>query len=404
MCYRGNRLFKSIKNTDIALIALIIVIIGLVAHFTLIARNQFFRFIYPIEAIVSKNSINCSTNSPAWMRESILFSVNDNGSLANQLVYISPEGKSYHCESGWKNYPLFSSHIDENTRYRYASLTKPITASLVLKMIADQRLKLDDHLVKYLPELNHYSDKRIKDITIENLLTHTSGFDRLKSNDPLFNTYEKPWCPYNLKKMQSLKLDHQPGQMYSYDNRNYCLLSIVVERVTGNPFRPVLNQKMNLENYNIQFINGAFGTDEVKYDFRYESIFTDGYTGMFDFNALSPVAGLSGSAESYAKLLSQLLRDKQSILSPSSIDTDCNENEIKSCFSLGLSRYKKNDHSIEVKWHDGGLPGANSLMISDEQGGITVWTGNGSAPESTQQYAFFKYVYDQLNSFYKSDN
>lgn len=397
-------MFKKIKFLDIILIFIIIIMISLVAHFTLIARNQFFRFIYPIEAFFSKNSINCSTDSPAWMKQTIIFSVNDNGSLANQLVYISPEGKTYHCESGWKNYPLLSSHIDQDTRYRYASLTKPITASLLLKMMGDQELKLDDHLVKYLPELNHYSDKRIKDITIENLLTHTSGFDRLKSNDPLFNTYEKPWCPYNLKKMQSLKLDHQPGQMYSYDNRNYCLLSIVVERVTGNPFRAVLNQKMNLENYNIQFINGPFGADEVKYDFRYESIFTDSYTGMFDFNALSPVAGLSGSAESYVKLLSQLFRGKQSILSPSSIDTGCKVNEIKSCFSLGLSRYKKNDHSIEAKWHDGGLPGANSLMIRDENGGITVWTGNGSPPETTQQYTFFKYLYNQLNLFYKSDN
>lgn len=397
-------MFKKIKFLDIILIFIIIIVISVVAHFTLIARNQFFRFIYPIEAIVSKNSTNCSTYSPAWMKQAIVFSVNNNGSLSNQLVYISPEGNTFHCESGWKDYPLFSKHIDKNTRYRYASLTKPITASLVLKMIVDQKLKLNDHLIKYLPELNHYSDKRINDITIENLLTHTSGFNRLKSNDPLFNTYEKPWCPYDLKKMQSLKLDHQPGQIYSYDNRNYCLLSIVIERIEKQDFRSILENEFELSSRKIQFIDDSFGIDEVKYDFRYESIFTDLYVNVFDFKALSPVAGLSGSAESYAKLLNQLLKDEQSLLFPSSIDTDCKVNEIKSCFSLGLSRFKKNDHSIEVKWHDGSLPGANSLMIRDEKGGITVWTGNGSPPESTKQYTFFKYLYNKLNLFYQSDN
>ncbi|MDV8154870.1 serine hydrolase domain-containing protein [Acinetobacter bereziniae] len=397
-------MFKKIKFMDVILVFIIIIVISLIAHFTLIARNQFFRFIYPVEAILSKNSINCSANSPNWMRSSIIYSIENNGSLANQLFYITQRGKTYHCESGWKDFPLFSEHIDEHTRYRYASLTKPITASLVLKMVADKKLKLDDHVVKYFPELKYYSDERIKNITIENLLTHTSGFDRLKSNDPLFNTYEKPWCPYDLNKMKNLKLDHPIGTIYAYDNRNYCLLSIVVERLTGKSFRSVLSEKMNLEKYNIQFVNGPFGKDEVKYDFRYEPVFTYSYTGMFDFNALSAVAGLSGSAESYAKLLSQVFGDKQSILSSSSMDTGCKLNEIKSCFSLGLSRYKKNGHSIEVKWHDGGLPGANSLMIRDEKGGITVWTGNGSPPENAKEYVFFKYLYKELNSYYKSDS
>lgn len=397
-------IFKKIKTIDIVLILVIITVIALIAHFTLIARNQFFRFIYPVEAILSKNSINCSANSPNWMRSSIIYSIENNGSLANQLVYITKKGKTYHCESGWKDFPLFSEHIDEHTRYRYASLTKPITASLVLKMVDENKLKLDDYLVKYLPELKHFDDNRIKDIKIENLLTHTSGFDRLKSNDPLFNTNEKPWCPYDLNKMKNLKLDHPPGTIYTYDNRNYCLLSIVVEKLMGKPFRSVLNEKMDFEKYNIQFINGPFDSDEVKYDFRYESIFTDGYTSMFDFKALSPIAGLSGSAESYAKLLNQLLRDKQSILSSSSVGTGCKLSQIKSCFSLGLSRYKKDDYSIEVKWHDGGLPGANSLVIYDNKGGLIVWTGNGSPPENAKEYAFFKYLYKELNLYYKSDS
>ena len=53
-------MFKKIKFLDILLIFIIVILIGLVAHFSLIARNQFLQFIYPIEAIVSKKSIHCS--------------------------------------------------------------------------------------------------------------------------------------------------------------------------------------------------------------------------------------------------------------------------------------------------------------------------------------------------------
>ena len=53
-----------------------------------------------------------------------------------------------------------------------------------------------------------------------------------------------------------------------------------------------------------------------------------------------------------------------------------------------------------VKWHDGGLPGVNSLFIYDEHGGITMWTGNGSPPKNTEEYAQFKLLYTNLNEYY----
>lgn len=394
-------MFKKIKFLDILLIFIIVILIGLVAHFSLIARNQFLQFIYPIEAIVSKKSIHCSSNSPKWMEDNLLFSTDYNGSLANQLVYISPNGGVFHCENGWKKLPIFSQKVDKNIRYRYASLTKPITASLILNLRDNKKLKLNDKLVTYLPELKFFKDERIKNITLENLLTHTSGFDRLKSNDPLFNTNERPWCPYDLKKLKTLKLDQEPGTLYAYDNRNYCLLGVVVERVTGEGFRQVLNQKIFLKNFNIKFIDGPFLEDEVNYDFRNESFFVSNYINMFDFKALSAVAGLSGSAESYAKLLNKLLRKKNSIVSISSIDINCKIDKLKSCFTLGLSRYKKNNNSIIVDWHDGGLPGANSLFIYDENGGITVWMGNGSPSENVEEYGQFKKIYSALNTYYR---
>ena len=70
------------------------------------------------------------------------------------------------------------------------------------------------------------------------------------------------------------------------------------------------------------------------------------------------------------------------------------------CFILGLSQYQQSKHDLIVKWHDGGLPGSNSLFIYDDKGGVTVWTGNGSPPENTEEYAQFKMLYSYLRLFY----
>lgn len=393
-------MFKTIKKSEIFLIIIMIAIIALIAHFTLIARNQFLRFIYPVEAQLSKYSVSCSDQSPTWMKQALIETTLKHGSLSNQLVYISPHGKSYHCENGWVGTPIISKYVDVNTRYRYASMTKPVTASLVLDLVSEKKLKLDDTLVSYLPELKIFKDERIKNITIENLLTHTSGFDRLKSNDPLFNTYEKPWCPYNLDKLKNIKLDHSPGQAYHYDNRNYCLLSLVLEKVERKPFRQILRDYIPIHNHNIQFIDGPFGGDEVTYDFRYEPVFTKSYIGMFDFQALSPVAGLSGSAIAYAGLLRKNIQRNSAIFHTSSLGVQCKMTVLKSCFTLGLSQYQQSKHDLIVKWHDGGLPGSNSLFIYDDKGGVTVWTGNGSPPENTEEYAQFKMLYSYLRLFY----
>lgn len=137
-----------------------------------------------------------------------------------------------------------------DTRFGIASGTKFFTALAIGKLIAAQKLtfstKLKDCVVLEFP---HYSP----DITIQHLLTHTSGipdfYDEEKITD--FDDFfvSRPW--YEMKKLRDYlsvfpdePMKFSPGERFSYSNGGYILLGIVIEEVTGIPYQDYVEQEI----------------------------------------------------------------------------------------------------------------------------------------------------------------
>lgn len=132
------------------------------------------------------------------------------------------------------------------TRMRLASLTKPITAVIVHRLVEAGRLDLDARIAPLLglvpPDPTAY-DARWDRITVRQLLEHAGGFDRAASFDPMFanDTYAKmfrrPVRPDDLDFIVSVMLqrplDFDPGSDQVYSNFGYSLLGAVIEKVTG---------------------------------------------------------------------------------------------------------------------------------------------------------------------------
>ena len=111
----------------------------------------------------------------------------------------------------------------EHTLFEIASLTKPFTATAILKLEEQGKLATDDPIHKYLPGV----PKARRDITIHHLLTHTSGMPRRAgggSGDAL-----EPAVRAYLRMAPTA----QPGQRYEYWNGGYALLAGIVERASG---------------------------------------------------------------------------------------------------------------------------------------------------------------------------
>lgn len=107
--------------------------------------------------------------------------------------------------------------VDENTVYEAASLSKPVFAYGVLKLVDAGKLDLDTPLTKYLPGAYVENDERLNQITARMVLSHRTGFPN--------------WRPRG----GELKIYFKPGERFSYSGEGFVYLQKVVEHLTGEP-------------------------------------------------------------------------------------------------------------------------------------------------------------------------
>ncbi len=133
------------------------------------------------------------------------------------------------------------NHVD--TKFNLASLSKQFTAALVLLLAEEKKIELDSSLSHYYPA--YRPDVGTK-VTVHQLLTHTSGIPNYTSLPAVWtDSLVLRYTPDELvEKFGSMDLEFEPGTGYQYNNTGYFLLSILIEKVTGQPFEQVLQEKI----------------------------------------------------------------------------------------------------------------------------------------------------------------
>jgi CubicO group peptidase (beta-lactamase class C family) len=126
-------------------------------------------------------------------------------------------------------------------RYCLGSVSKQFMAMAILLLVQDGKLKLDDPVVKHLPALT-----RAKDITIRQLLSHTSGYQDYYPLDYVAPFMTVPVTPDQiLDRFARIPLDFEPGTEWQYSNTNFVAAGRILEKVTGAPLMSFL-QKTHL--------------------------------------------------------------------------------------------------------------------------------------------------------------
>lgn len=126
----------------------------------------------------------------------------------------------------------------ENTNatiFDIGSVTKQFTAAAILKLEMNGLIELSDKIVKYIPELN--SEKA--DISVHQLLTHTSGLNESVGNDE-----EQISKGDFINKVNSVKLKYSPGEKYHYSNVGYSILGILIEKVSNKSYESFLREEL----------------------------------------------------------------------------------------------------------------------------------------------------------------
>jgi D-alanyl-D-alanine carboxypeptidase len=114
--------------------------------------------------------------------------------------------------------------------FEIGSITKQFTSTAILMLVEQGRLSLDDDLHKYLPD---YPDKGAK-ISIENLLTHTSGIKSYTSDLKWRSMWRQDMTVQQIIDItKDDALEFPPGTKWKYDNTGYILLGAIIEKVSG---------------------------------------------------------------------------------------------------------------------------------------------------------------------------
>ena len=284
-----------------------------------------------------------------------------------QVVYTHAFGKADIAKS---------REATPQTRYAVGSISKQFTAAALLLEQEQGKLSLDDKVSKYYPDLT-----RDGEVTIRELLSHTSGYEDYAPQDYLIPEWTHPITPDEILNRWAKKpLNFDPGTQWQYSNTNFVLAGRILEKVSGQELLPFLEQHffqpLGMSSAgDCEVHNPADATAYTRYALGPPRQVGREATGWY-FAA----GELCMTAQDLAKWDVNFLEKK--ILSPKSWDEFTREVKLKNGkpthYALGLSVTEFHDtpliaHSGEVS----GFLAANSVLPAKNAGVVVLSNEDG---------------------------
>jgi len=253
--------------------------------------------------------------------------------------------------------------VTPHHRFRIASVSKPITATAVMKSIEEGRLKPDSHVFGPAGVLGGDYVGDVAAVTMDQLLTHTSGGWANDKNDPMFKNPQMSHAELIAWALANQKQTHKPGEHFAYSNFGYCVLGRVLEKVHGQPYETLVQKKL-LEPCGITSMQIGGNTlaqrlpQEVTYlTARREAAYTMNVARMDSHGGWISTAG---DLVRFASQLPLLLK----------------EDSIDAMTAPGVGGgYARgwNVNKVPNWWHAGSLPGTTTIMVHTARG--FCWAG-----------------------------
>jgi CubicO group peptidase (beta-lactamase class C family) len=155
-------------------------------------------------------------------------------------IAVVKDGKPLHVDGYGVANLEWDCPIRPNTVFRLASITKQFTATAIMLLEHQGKLRLDDSITNYLP----YYPTHERTITITHLLNHTSGIKSYTSLDNFMQDIaKKDLSPAELLPyFKDLPLDFEPGTRFLYNNSAYHLLGLIIEKIEEMSYEQFIQQ------------------------------------------------------------------------------------------------------------------------------------------------------------------
>lgn len=242
-----------------------------------------------------------------------------------------------------------------NSQFLIGSLTKPFTASLVLLLQQDVKIRLKDPVGKYLPD----SPDAWRSIAIANLLDHTSGIPDFTDNAGFFAWAVAPHSHREVIHLFRRKpLKFRPGTRFDYINSNYALLGAVIEEVTKQPYERELRSRilgpLQMHDSGVDADGLALPKRALGYR-RSQGVLVQARSESMSIPWAA--GGMYSTTHDLLKWVQGLFNGQ--LLSDGSLQLMTTPR--KGSYGLGMGvGFKKGRRAI---WHDGGIEGFNSYLV-----------------------------------------
>ena len=259
--------------------------------------------------------------------------------------------------------------VDNKTIFAAASLTKPLFAYAVLKMVERGQLDLDAPLTKYTDK-PYIPDRRIELVTTRRVLSHTSGFPNWSGNKPVW-------------------FKNQPGTKFGYSGEGFLYLQKVVEKITGQPLANYLQQQILLPL--------GMNSSSLVWESAYATTASDGHNRrgkpapMSKPKAAVSAGSLRTTATDFAQFLIAMMKSG-TIDSPKLTETSLQQMltpQIKMSRSidwgLGWGLEKTNNGRFFWHWGDLGTFKSFTLASKESNTGIVILTNSQNGLKICEQ-------------------
>jgi CubicO group peptidase (beta-lactamase class C family) len=261
-----------------------------------------------------------------------------------------------------------------NTRFRIASISKQVTALAVLVLQEQGKLRVADNVCLYLPDC----PPAWAPITIEQLLTHTSGlpeyYDGSLTADQFAATVgtREPTPDQLVGLFAALPLDFPPGTRWAYNNSGYVLLGRLVELVSGQSYGDFLREQV-LDPLGMSDTGYAPGATGAEYAVGYDD--WDTPTAGYDDSVFFAAGGLYSTVTDLGRWQQFLLTDDPPVVGADTLAEMLRPHATESAgrwYGYGVELRGATTSSIDMVAHAGGIPGFFSYIEAHPATGLTV--------------------------------
>lgn len=280
--------------------------------------------------------------------------------------------------SGAFGYAAKDKEVPANTGniYRIGSITKVFTATLLMQLVAEGKVKLDDPVENYLPEIKNlkgYADAGSK-ITFRQLASHTAG---LKREPDLSGASVGPLVKWEEKLLTCIPKTSfigKPGGQFLYSNMGFAMLGLALQRITGVPYMQMVQQRILTP---LHMADTFFALPDDKLDRLAEGM--ENSNGKI--NTKLPVNDLQGRGYRVPNggLFStptDLSKFALSLMGKPALLSEKSRKEMQQIpaggdnYSLGLMLIKK--RGLNIIGHDGSVAGYTANMAIEQDSGYAV--------------------------------